>query len=94
MFFKSDAVFKINLEILLGLLIYTLIFENQGLEKSRSVSNLGKISGPANLNEIYRDNYYIRLRVIQTHRLNPYKKGYSTDQYKFLNKICLLRSLC
>jgi hypothetical protein len=26
-----------------------LISENQGLEKSRSVSNLGKISGPANL---------------------------------------------
>ena len=32
-----------------GLLICTLIFENQGLEKSRSVSNLRKISGPANL---------------------------------------------
>ena len=32
-----------------GLLICTLISENQGLEKSRSVSNLGKISAPANL---------------------------------------------
>ena len=27
-----------------------MISENQGLEKSRSVSNLKKISGPANLN--------------------------------------------
>ena len=32
-----------------GLLICTLISENQGLEKSRSASNLRKISGPANL---------------------------------------------
>ena len=33
----------------IGLLICTLISENQGLEKSRSYSNLRKISGPANL---------------------------------------------
>ena len=32
-----------------GLLICTLISENQGLAKSRSVSNLRKISGPAHL---------------------------------------------
>jgi hypothetical protein len=32
-------------EMPLGLLICTLISENQGLEKSRSVSNLRKISG-------------------------------------------------
>ena len=32
-----------------GLLICTLISENQGLEKSRSASSLRKISGPANL---------------------------------------------
>jgi hypothetical protein len=32
----------------LGLLICTLISENQGLEKSMSVSNLRKISGLAN----------------------------------------------
>jgi hypothetical protein len=32
-----------------GFLICTLISENQGLEKSRSPSNLRKISGPANL---------------------------------------------
>ena len=31
------------------LLICTLISENLGLEKSRSYSNLRKISGPANL---------------------------------------------
>ena len=35
---------------LFGHLICTLISENQGLEKSRSVSNLRKISGPAHLN--------------------------------------------
>ena len=33
----------------IGLLICTLISENQGLEKSRSVSKLRKISVPANL---------------------------------------------
>ena len=32
-----------------GLLICTLIYENQGLEKSRSISNPRKISGSANL---------------------------------------------
>ena len=32
-----------------GLLICTLISENQGLEKPRSSSNLRKISGPANM---------------------------------------------
>ena len=35
--------------VTVGLLICTLISENQNLEKSKSVSNLGKISGPANL---------------------------------------------
>ena len=35
--------------MIVGLLIYTLISENQGLEKLRSVSNLRKISGHANL---------------------------------------------
>ena len=35
--------------MLLGLLICTLISENKGLEKSRSASYLGKISGRANL---------------------------------------------
>ena len=33
----------------LGLLICTLISENQGLEKSRSISNPRKISGSTNL---------------------------------------------
>ena len=35
--------------MIVGLLIYTLISENQGLEKLRSVSNLRKISGPAHI---------------------------------------------
>jgi hypothetical protein len=34
---------------IIGLLICTLISENQGLEKSRSLSNLRKISGSENL---------------------------------------------
>ena len=34
---------------IVGLLICTLISENPGLQKSRSVSNRIKISGPANL---------------------------------------------
>ena len=36
-------------QLTIGLLICTLISENQGLEKLRSVSNLRKISGPAHL---------------------------------------------
>ena len=36
-------------EFIFGHLICTLISENQGLEKLRSVSNLRKISGPAHL---------------------------------------------
>ena len=35
--------------VIVGLLICTLISENQVLEKSRSASNLKKFSGPANL---------------------------------------------
>ena len=35
--------------IIIGLLIFTLNFEKQGLEKLRPVSNLRKISGPAHL---------------------------------------------
>ena len=38
------------LDLCSGHLICTLISENQGLEKLRSVSNLRKISGPAQLN--------------------------------------------
>ncbi len=34
----------------MGLLICTLVSENQGLEKLRSASHLRKNSGPANLN--------------------------------------------
>ena len=39
----------IPLEMTDGLLICTLIFENQGSEKLRSVSNLRKSSGPSHL---------------------------------------------
>ena len=37
------------MKLICGLLICTLIPENQGLEKLRSVSHLRKISGPAHL---------------------------------------------
>ena len=43
---KYPVVVILDIE---GLLIYPLISENQGLEKSRSISNLRKISGSANL---------------------------------------------
>ena len=45
-------------QLLFGLLICTLISENQGLEKSMSALNLRKISGPANLDffQIYSIN--------------------------------------
>ena len=45
-------------QLTIGLLIYTLISENQGLEKLRSVSNLRKISGPAHLDffQVYGTN--------------------------------------
>ena len=45
-----------------GLLICTLISENRGLEKSRSVSNLRKISGPTNLD--FFQIYGINLAII------------------------------
>ena len=44
-----DGTMSRNLLSTLGLLICTLISENVGLEKSRSVSNLRKMSGPGNL---------------------------------------------
>ena len=47
-----------NGRMTISLLICTLISENQGLEKSRSYSNLRKISGPANLDffQVYSIN--------------------------------------
>ena len=44
-----EAKVFLKCHLLIGLLICTLISENQGLEKLRSVSNLRKISGPAHL---------------------------------------------
>ena len=41
---------KANIQLIVSLVICTLISENQGLEKSRSNSDLRKILGPANLN--------------------------------------------
>ena len=41
---------KCNSDHTVTLLFCTLISENKGLEKSRSVSDLRKISGPAHLN--------------------------------------------
>ena len=49
MFFLEFFENLVKNVLIIGLLICTLIFENQGLEKSRSYSNLRKISGPANL---------------------------------------------
>ena len=54
----------------LCLLICTLISENQGLEKSRSASNLRKISGPANLDLYHKreKNPGDKLKIIQVCR--------------------------
>ena len=46
----------------IGLLICTLISENQGLEKSRPASNLRKISGPANL------DFFLGLHIEKNHK--------------------------
>ena len=46
-----------HIKAIFGLLICTLISENQGLEKSSSASNLRKISGPANL------DFFLGLRL-------------------------------
>ena len=51
---KTRSSRLMNLELFkyhttFGLLICTLISENQGLENSRSASKLRKITGPANL---------------------------------------------
>ena len=48
---ESALFFRVQSgKMIVSLLICTLIFENPGLKKFRSVSNLRKISGPANLN--------------------------------------------
>ena len=55
---------------IVGLLICTLISENQGLEKSRSVSNIRKISGPANLDFFSRSPPRKKARFIKAEK-NP-----------------------
>ena len=51
-------------EEIFGLLICTLISENQGLEKSGSASNLRKISGPANLDFFFRSPFDKKLNFV------------------------------
>ena len=50
----------------ISLLICTLISENQGLKKSRSASNLRKISGPANL------DFFVGLHLEKKARFIPH----------------------
>ena len=58
--------------LILGLLICTLISENQGLEKSRSVSNLRKISGPTNLHCLtWYFGYFLGHFLASTQRFLP-----------------------
>ena len=58
----------------LGLLICTLISENQDLEKSRSASNLRKISGPAHL-DFFQFVTWIFFRFSFFSRCRPRKKS-------------------
>ena len=48
-----------------------MIFENQGLEKSRSASNLRKISGPANLDFFSRSPPRKKLDLYHKPAKNP-----------------------
>ena len=58
---------KLCLVMTCGLLMCTLISENQGLEKSRSVSNLRKISSPGNL------DFFLGLHLEQKTRFKSEK---------------------
>ena len=59
-----------------GLLICTLISENQGLDKSRSASNLRKISDPANL------DYFLGLHLEKMRDLYHKPKKNPGDKLK------------
>ncbi len=66
-----------------GLLICTLISENQGLEKSRSASNLRKISGPAELNSFsVHLNFFsvCHLNFFQIYTINLKKSRWQTEK--------------
>ena len=66
-----------------GLLIFTLISDNQGLEKSRSVSNL---SGPAKPEFFSRSPHRKKLGLYHTSEKNPgdkLKKNPGVQDLKF-----------
>ena len=80
---------KAQADLLFGLLICTLISENQGLEKSRSASNLRKISGPANLDSFFSvchlDFFHIYgINLAFFSRWRPGKKSRSAGPEFFL----------
>ena len=54
-----------------GLLVCTLISENQGLEKSRSASNFRKISAPADLDFVLRLHLEKKLDLYNKPEKNP-----------------------
>jgi hypothetical protein len=69
-----------------GLLICTLISEKQGLEKSRSASNLRKISGPANLDFFLGLHLEKKVVLYYTPEKNPgdkLKKNLGVQDLKF-----------
>ena len=69
-----------------GLLICTLISENQGLEKSRSASHLRKILGPANLDFFLGLLLEKKLDLYHKHEKNPgdkLKKNPGVQDLKF-----------
>jgi hypothetical protein len=69
-----------------GLLICTLISENQGLEKSRSASNLRKISGPVNLDFFLGLHLKKKLHLYHKPEKNPgdkLKKNPGVQDLKF-----------
>ena len=67
--------------MILDLLICTLMYENQGLEKSRSASNLRKISGPANLNFFLGFHRKKKLYLYHKPEKNPGDKLKKTQVY-------------
>ena len=62
--------------ILMGLLICTLISENEGLEKLRSASNLRKFSVPARLNFFS----FCHLNFFQIYTINLKKSRWQTEK--------------
>ena len=70
---SSNSEFSFFTSSSFGHLICTLISENQGLEKLRSISNLRKISGPAHMNFFSVDLSYFsvcHLNSFQIYTIN------------------------